>query len=443
MQNMKTTSTTKKNNNKFNLIRYTKDGFGDYLYHIKLFSKNVRMYLFGSFLMGINFQIFQLLFNLYLKDLGFNESNIGLIISFRAVGMTIIAIPAAILLSRIKLKPILLASCFLFGLFTFFLTSYIQMELLIGFSILNGMAFAFYRVAAGPFYMRNSTEVERTYIFSISFGMMILAGMAGSIASGKMVTVIADITGDIILGYKYTLFTGIFASLLALIPFYKIKASAPSSEENRININKEQLKQRGKFYFKVTISNFLVGLGAGLIIPFLNLYFRDRFNLKPDTIGFFYFLVALSMLIGSLSGPVLAKRFGLVRAVVITQLISIPFMFILSYSYFLPIVVVAFVLRAGFMNLGVPIVTNLGMELSSKEEQGLVNALLMISWTSSWMISAAVGGSLIEAYGYTVTINITIVLYVLSTILFYSFFKKVEVKSEATPRWVIIREVNS
>jgi len=118
-------------------------------------------------------------------------------------------------------------------------------------------------------------------------------------------------------------------------------------------------------------------------------------------------------------------------------------MFILGYSYVLPIVVVAFVLRAGFMNLGGPIVTNLGMELSGKEEQGLVNALLMISWTSAWMISSAVGGSLIEKYGYTVTMNITIILYVMSTVLFYFFFRKVEVKTDATPRWTIIREVNS
>jgi predicted MFS family arabinose efflux permease len=393
--------------------------------------------------MGINFHVFQLLFNLYLKELGFDESNIGFVISSRAVGMTLIAIPAAIILSRIKLKPILLASCFLFALFTFFITSYTQMEFLIGFSILSGMAFAFYRVAAGPFYMRNSTEVERTYLFSVSFGMMIMAGMVGSVTSGKIVTIIADLTGDIIIGYRYTLYAGIFGSLLALFPFYKIKAAAPSAEENRIYINRKQLKRRGKFYFKVTIANFLVGLGAGLIIPFLNLYFRDRFNLEPDTIGLFYFFVALSMMMGSLSGPVLAKRFGLVRAVVITQLVSIPFMFILAYSYFLPIVVLAFVLRAGFMNLGVPIVTNLGMELSDKKEQGLVNALLMISWTSSWMISSAVGGHLIEAYGYTITINITIALYLMSTALFYTFFRKAEVKTDATPRWAIIREVTS
>lgn len=422
---------------------WVKDGVGDYVSHIKLFSRNARLYLLGVFLIGINFHVFQLLLNLYLREIGYEESQIGMILSARAVGMTLLAIPAALLLSRIKLKPILLISCVLFGLFSFFMTTYTQLFYLILFSGFAGMSFTFWRVAAGPFYMRNSTVKERTYLFSMSFAMMIMAGMAGSIGSGRMVTVIGNSVGDIILGYKYTLYIGILFSLLALIPFFLIKSSKPSAEENRIIFSKAQLKKRGGFYTKLFVTNFLVGMGAGLIIPFLNLYFRDRFHLEPDTIGVFYFFVAFSMMAGSLIGPVVAKHLGLVRAVVVTQLLSIPFLIILSYSYILPLAFMAFILRAGLMNLGVPIVNNLGMELSDKQEQGLVNALLTVSWTSAWMISTAVGGRMIDLYGYTVTMNTTIVLYLLSTVIFYLFFKKVEIKTDSTPRWVIAKENNT
>ena len=83
------------------------------------------------------------------------------------------------------------------------------------------------------------------------------------------------------------------------------------------------------------------------------------------------------------------------------------------------------------------------MELAEKKEQGLVNALLMVSWTSSWMISAAIGGQLIDTYGYTFTINITIVLYLLSTLTFYSFFKDAEIKTDTLPKWIIAKENNT
>lgn len=416
------------------------DGLKDYLRNIRLFSRNARLYLAGSFLMGVNFHIFQLLLNLYLKEYGFVESQIGDVLSARAIGMTVIAIPAALLLSRIRLKPVLMIAAILYATFSFFITSYQQLLLLTLFSLLSGMAFTFYRVAAAPFFMRNSTQQERTHLFSFWFAMMILAGMVGSAGSGNLVELLADYTGDLFSGYRYTLYVGIGISLLSLIPFALIRASKPSEDESKITLTWDLFRERWPFYFKISISNFLVGMGAGLVIPFLNLYFRDRFGQAPDSIGHFYFMVHLLMLASILSGPVLVSRLGLVRAVFVTQLLSIPFMFVMAYTHVLALAVGAFVLRAALMNLGVPLVTNFGMELSQENERGIVNALLMIAWTSSWAVSSKLGGVLIENYGYTITINITIILYVVASLVFYGFFRKAEKKTDKVPRWTIVRE---
>lgn len=415
-------------------------GLVDYSHHLGLFSRNARLYLLGSFLIGINFQVFMLLLNLLLKEAGYVEGDIGLVASSRAVGMSVIAIPAGILLSRVQLKPILMASCVLFAFFSYFIATTQQFVLLLGFSMLSGMAFSFYRVAAGPFYMRNSTPTERTYLFSFSFGANLLAGMIGAAGAGRLAAVIGERSGDLVWGYQCTLFIGIGVSLLALIPFLLIRSAPPSREENRITLTRSQFRKRGRFYGKVFITNFMIGLGAGLIIPFLNLYFRDRFNLAPDMIGIYYSIVHGSMLIGSLAGPVLVKRLGLVRTVVITQVLSIPFMAMLSYTFWLPLAVAAFVLRGGLMNLGVPLVTNLGMELAEKEEQGLVGALLMVGWTSSWMLSAAVGGLLIEHYGYTFTMNLTIAVYLFSTVMFFRMFRHAETRNGNGRGWQFARE---
>lgn len=414
--------------------------FSEYLASVKLFSPNARLYLLGSFLTGINFAVFQLLFNLYLKELGFDEGSIGWVNSLRAVGMTLVAIPAAMLLSRVRLKPILIASCALFGFFSLGLTTFEQFTYLLGSAFLAGLAFSFYRVAGGPFYMRNSTEKERTHLFSFSFATHLLAGMIGSLGSGNLVAYLGDVTGDILFGYRVTLYIAIGISLLAIVPFAILKAAPPSAEENRIVLSREKFRKRGRFYLKISMANFLVGMGAGLIIPYLNLYFRDRFGLGPDTIGFYYILLSFGMLVGTLSGPILARRMGLVRTIVITQLLSIPFMFVLSYGYVLWLVVPAFVLRAGLMNMGVPISTNFGMEMSQKEEQGLVNALLMVSWTASWMVSVAIGGQFIELFGYTVTLNISILLYVLSSVTYFIFFRNSETRDAKTGGWHVVHQ---
>jgi MFS family permease len=431
-----------KNHRTAELIGRVRAGLREYRSSVSQFSRNARLYLLGSFLVGFNFAVFQLLFNLYLKELGFAESDIGIVNSHRALGMTLIAIPAAIILSRRRLKPLLVMAGIGFAVFSLGLTTFHQVAFLMGFAALAGMTFAFFRVASGPFYMRNSTRSERTHLFSFSFAMHLLAGIIGSLGSGNMVTLIGEATGDMGMGYKYTLYLAIASSLTALIPFGLIKAANPSPEEDSISLTPSQLRRRGKFYFRIAIVNFLIGLGAGLIIPFLNLYFRDRFSLAPDRIGSYYVLLSLGMLVGTLAGPILTRRLGLVRTVVATQLASIPFMLTLSYSYALWLVVPAFIIRGGLMNMGIPISNNFAMELAEKREQGLVNALLMVSWTSSWTVSVAVGGSLIESYGYTVVLNISVLLYVMSSLTYYIFFGKIEKRKAGHPGWYMPQEIS-
>lgn len=412
----------------------------NYLSSLRQFSRNARLYLLGSFLMGVNFHTFQLLLNLYLKETGLAEGAIGSVISSRAVGMTLMALPAAIVFSRTRLKPALVVVSLLFALFSLGLIAADSVNMLRLASALTGGAFAFLFVASGPFFMRNSSKVERTHLFAASFGVMILAGMIGSLGAGNMVDMLGRIAGNAADGYRYTMAGAIGLGLLSIIPFSLIKSSRPSKEESTISLSLKQFRSRWRHYFRFSFANFLLGMGAGLIIPFLNLYFKDRFHQSPSEIGSFYFAVQFSMLAGAMAGPVLAGRMGLVRTIVFTQLASIPFMLTLSHSYILWLAAIAFVVRGGLMNLGVPIVTNFAMEMSEKQEQGLMNALLKISWTSAWMISAAVGGLCIEAYGYTTTMDIAVLLYLASSAVFFVFFRQSETKGDGGSGWTMIRQ---
>lgn len=402
-----------------------------------MFSPNVRWYLLGAFLMGMNFEIFQLLLNLYFKELQFGEGDMGLVNACRAMGMAIMAIPASMLFSRFRVRPMLLMGVSGFALFSVLIITTREIWILMGLSLLVGVSWSLFRVFSGPFYMRNSTSTERSHLFSCSFAVLILAGMIGSAGAGKLVTVLGAYYGDILVGYKLTLVVGVLIGTLALFPFSMITAPAPLQTSERISLSLRQLRSRGGFYGKLVFVNFLIGIGAGLIIPFLNLYFKDRFHQPPDMIGLFFLAMSAAMFIGTLLGPVLARRFGLVRAVVITQLASLPFMVTLAYTYSLPVAFAAFVIRGGLMNLNAPISSHLAMELSEEAERPLVNALLMISWTASWMISVAIGGELVERHGFTLVLNIASGLYLISSVLYYYFFRNIEQRRADDSGWYI------
>jgi MFS family permease len=226
--------------------------------------------------------------------------------------------------------------------------------------------------------------------------------------------------------HRLSLTVGVLFSLAALVPFSMLITPNKIPAEDRLDLSWEKLNRLKGVFIKLTLPYFIVGTGAGMIIPFLNLFFRDRFGQSPESIGFYFGLVNLTMFIGVMAGPILVRKIGMVRTMVFTELASIPFMLILAYSYNFPLVIIAFLLRGALMNMGHPIGTNFAMEIVPKSHHGLMNAFLMFAWTSSWMISTQVGGIVIEKHGYTLSLLVAVILYVISALVYYICFRKSE-----------------
>lgn len=412
------------------MVEAIRNGAVQYVQDLKLMSRNAWLYLFGSFFIGLTFAAFQLLLNLYLRERGFGESFIGSVLSAGAIGMTLVSIPGAILLSRVRLKPILAVSTLLYMIFggvSIFADSKAMIWMAY---FVAGMMLAFYRLAAAPFYMRNSTRTERPYLFSLSFGIAVMAGVIGSFAFGKLVHLFTENGGyDAIWAHRLALMVGICFSAAALVPFALLATPNRIPDEDRLRFDMKRIRQVRGLFFRLSLPYFIVGAGAGMIIPFLNLFFRDRFGQSSDQIGFYFGLVNLTMFVGVMAGPLLVKKIGMVRTIVFTQLASIPFMLILAFSYTFPLVVAAFLIRGGLMNMGHPIGTNFAMEMVPRSYHGLVNAILSLAWTSSWMVSAQVGGIVIERLGYTVSLVVAVILYVISSGLYYALFHDAERKT--------------
>ena len=408
----------------------------DYWGHLKLFSRNARLFLVGIFFVGLNYSIFALLLNLYFKELGFTEDLIGEVLSWGAWGMTVISVPAALLIPKIQVKKILIISVIFAGIFSLLQASLVERTQLLLASFALGMMTCVARVAAAPFLMRNSTSKERTYLFSLHFGIYLVAAIIGSLGGGYLPNLFSHYVSSNAMAFRYSLYMSVFLSVLALIPFMMIapekKAEKPFTFKKRGDDGYQPmgrlLKERGILILKLCLPFFILGMGAGLIIPFLNLYFRERFLLPARTIGIFFALLQFFMLAGILIGPLLSKKFGMIKTIVSTQFSSIPFMVILAFTYNLPLAVVSFLFRGALMNMSQPISTNFAMEKVKEKEQTLTNALLMLSWTGSWAASANLGGRLIKAYSFTPPLLITVGLYIISSVLYYLFFSSEEDK---------------
>jgi MFS family permease len=392
-------------------------GFKNYINNLRLFSRNARLFLVGTFFMGMGFSGFMLLFNLYLKALGFPEGRIGNIISMTTLGTVIMAIPASILIRRFPIKRILLIATPI-ATFSYMLqisTPVYHMILASGFTA--GLSVVFARVAAAPFFMRNSTVKERPYLFSMQFALSLVAGIFGSLSAGYLPGIIEQ-TGLVpYLAYRYTLYIFGALVLVAMFPYFMI-SEKPVGRIERMKIHSIRL------IIKLFVPGLVVGIGAGLSIPFLNLYFKEVFQTATEYIGILYSGQQFLMIFGLLIAPVVAEKIGKIRTVVITQLVSIPFLILLGLSTNLLVAIIAFLIRAALMNMAQPLFTNFAMEKVEHDEQPFTNALLVIAWTAGWGASASVGGYLIEKFSFTIPFFVTSVLYLISTIIIFGFFKK-------------------
>lgn len=385
---------------------------------IKLFSRNAKFFLAGSFFVGMGFSGFSLLFNLYLKSIGIDETGIGHIITATTMGTLLMAIPASILIRKISIKKILLLSTPV-TIFTYFIQVMgFNYNMIITGGILSGIFTVFFQIAAAPFFMRNSTPKERPYLFSMNFAAQLIAGVLGSVIGGFLPGIIAKFDLVPHVTYRYTLFIFGGLVLIALLPYLLIRESS----EKEVKNDRFKFKTEKKVIVRLFLPNLVTGLGAGLSIPFINLYFDDVFSASTKMIGIVFAGSQFLMISGILLSPLLAEKLGKIKTVVYSQLLSIPFLIVMGITVNFYFAVLAFLVRAALMNMAQPLFTNYAMEQVHKDEQPLTNALLVIAWTAGRGVSASIGGFLIERFSYALPFFTTSALYLLSSLLILGFF---------------------
>ena len=220
-----------------------------------------------------------------------------------------------------------------------------------------------------------------------------------------------------------------FVTLVAVIPFSMMReqsAPAGTPRPGALEMLRELAEADWGLHLKLVAPAMLIGLGAGLIIPFLNLYFRDRYGLSEGEIGLLFAVMQGFMVLGNLFGPAVSRRFGLVGGVVATQLASVPFMVLLALPMPFPVAAGAFFFRGGLMNMNQPLASHFAMEVVARRDHAVTNSLLSLSWYLAWTVSAEMGGALIERRGYAEPLLLAAGLYVAASVLYWLFFRSVE-----------------
>ena len=124
---------------------------------------------------------------------------------------------------------------------------------------------------------------------------------------------------------------GVF-SAASVIPLLFLNRNRMVGEARSVFAPVKYAMEKPKLLGKLVIPMLITSIGAGLIMPFMNVFFRVVHNQPDPAIGTLFAWGSLAMGVGLLMAPALADRFGKIQVVVVSQALSVPFLVILGFS---------------------------------------------------------------------------------------------------------------
>lgn len=388
------------------------------------FSRNVKLFLIGNAIQGMGLSIYGLLFNLYLKELGFGETSIGGLISTTSLGISLMAIPAALILEQFHVKHLVTVGMLFSSIFYFVQVLHTNETSLFTFGLMASMFQALFNISVSPFYLRNSTPEVRMHLFTLNSGLNIFAHLVGYLIGGYIPELVRWSNSGLekIDTYRISLMIGVSLILLSNIMFVQIKRVPIPKVKKRIF---DGLREREwKVLSRLILPKLCFAFGGGLVVPFMNLYLQERFKLSSKSIGVAFALLQFFIFVGIFLTPFFMKRTTQLRFIMITAFLAIPFMVTMGVVGNVGLVLSCFFMRGMLMNMSSPITSMFEMEHVREKECVFASAIIMFCYHLVYTTSTRIGGLLIEQFSFGPTFYIGGASYAVAIVLYYRFFKK-------------------
>lgn len=401
-----------------------------YLSALRLFRRDVRLFLLTSFLIGFTIfgGIYTVLLNLYLLRLGYGPEFVGLVNAVRSLGLALFSLPAGAVGTRWGSRRTMIAGLTFAALGNTLLPLAelvpiaVRPGWIIANNLIGSLGITFYIVNATPFLMGMTGPSERNHVFSVQAALWPLAGFAGSLVAGvlpRFFGTALKVSLEHPLPYRYPLL--IAGLLLSLGVAAMLKTHETADVDRQASRVQRGPLPVGIIALLATIVMLAVA-GEGLTRTFFNVYLDDGLNVSTGRIGVLAALGQLVAVPAALAMPLLAARWGHARTYLLASVG-------LALSL-LPLAVVPHWSVAGLGFMGVialasiarPAITIFQMEIVTQGWRVVIASAATMAVGASWAIMAVGGGYLIPMLGYRAIFAVGAMLSGAGACLFWAGF---------------------
>jgi predicted MFS family arabinose efflux permease len=405
-----------------------------FLHPYKTIEKQILLVIAAEFCIQLVNATFMNMLPLYLNHLHYSKQDIAGFISFRFLGVFLLALPLGVFIKGKKVKPFFYTSCIgvpLFALCIIYFTEQADTPMVYVSQLLWGASFTFIQIPVLPFILRLAAQKNQTASIALSYSTWSFAGIVSGIVIALLDYINPDFFNErmVLLIFSMIGFGGIIMLLLANI---KEEDSVKESEKSKAYYSLAQYDW--KIIIKALIPTLIIAVGAGLTIPFISLFFEEVHGMNKGNFSVVSAVAALLVAWGALLVPNIKKNIGYKIAVPATQSLAIVSLIALAttqyYSYIpisLVIAVVCYLLRQPLMNMAGPMTTEIVMNYVGEKNQEIVSALTSAIWSGSWFISGLLVQILfVQGFAFVNIFLLTALLYTVGVIWYMILIRDYE-----------------
>ena len=387
-----------------------------YLVYVSIFPSIA----FGMFFTDISFFL--------TKVQGLSDVFMGFIIMIMGISVVIASIPIGVIADKYGRKKVLSFGLIVSSLViaAFALTA--DVVLLVAAAIIEGLTEAAFSAASNSMLAEKAGPEKRTAAFSYSF---VVSNVAFGV--GSFVILFVDLFQQIGISNKdahiilYIVLSAM--SLASCFMLFKIKESKSLRKEDRILALIIPKKSRGVL-LKYASTGAILAFGAGLIFPIMTRWLDLTYNVPDSVSGPMLGITSIILGVAALIAPLIAKRVGVVKAIVLTQGLSTIFMFLIPFSSTFLIASSFYIMRSFLMNMSNPLNQSLIMGLVAEEERGVASGISSALWRLPNSLSTVIGAALIGSGMLAEPFYWATLAYIMAIMLFWFFFRKIKLPEE-------------
>ena len=369
----------------------------------------------ASVLFSFGFSIFFFLFNLYLLDFGMTERSLGIIGSMMAIGGILGTIPAGILSGRFGLRPTLSCGLLFTVVFCVLRSCILWWPAQLGLALLAGLTLCSWAVCLSPAVADLTTERQRPFAFSLIFssgiGFAGLGGLAGGRLPGWLRGLALHSPLSSTHANRVTLLIGCGVAALALLPISRLTLPGATPRARLPHVSSPFLR---RFLPAMAVWSLV----TGSFPPFATVYFVRHLGISLRSMGSVFSLAQVVQFAAVLSAPLLFRRTGLPRGIMLTQLATAAALACLAAIHTAAPAAWVYWAYTAVQYMNEPGMYSLLMDRTPLHERSGASAASFFVSSTSQAIASAIAGTALVRYGYSPVLAAVAALAVVAALFF-------------------------